>query len=84
MLRRLIIVSAALAAFTAPALAAGWNVIKETGSPSLSAISSCIVVDRAAIGGEEQVAGPYGTQQEGLNARHRYPACDVSSMASRS
>jgi hypothetical protein len=78
MMRKLIITGALLAASAGPALAADWYVIKELDVPVLppEAISSCVVVDRPAEDGEEQIAGPYASQQAGLNARHRYAACN--------
>jgi hypothetical protein len=79
MLRKLIVTSALLGSWACPALAADWYVIKQLDDPVVSpeAISGCIVVDRQAEPGEEQVAGPYTSQQAGLNARHRYAACDA-------
>jgi hypothetical protein len=78
MLRKLIITGALLAASVGPALAADWSVIVPLDEPVLppEAISSCVVVDRPAEAGEEQIAGPFSSQQAGLNARHRYAACN--------
>jgi len=77
MLRKLIVTGTLLAASVGPALAADWYVIKPVdGFAPPEAISSCVVVDRPAEAGEEQIAGPFSSQQAGLNARHRYAACN--------
>ena len=78
MTRKLIIAGVVLVVFAGPVLAVDWYVIKPVdGFAPPEAISSCVVVDRPAAAGEEQIAGPYTSQQAGLNARHRYAACDA-------
>jgi hypothetical protein len=77
MMRKVIISGIVLVAFASPALAVDWYVIKPVdGFAPPEAISACVVVDRPAAAGEEKIAGPYTSQQAGLNARHRYAACD--------
>jgi hypothetical protein len=79
MIRKFVIAGAMLVGLTGPTLAADWYVIKQLDDPVIppEAISSCVVVDRPAAAGEEKIAGPYTSQQAGLNARHRYAACDA-------
>lgn len=77
MFRTLIVTTALLAACASPALAADWYILNPLNQPVVSpeAISKCIVVNRTAQPGEQQIAGPFGSQQAGVNALRRYAAC---------
>jgi hypothetical protein len=75
MFRKLILTGAALAAFTAPSLAADWYVLKSTTAPE-GAMDVCIVVDRTATPGEQQISGPYTSQAEGMQAASSDASCE--------
>ena len=83
MFRTLIVAAALLAACAGPALTADWYVLNPLNQPVVSpeAISKCIVVNRPAEPGEQQVAGPFTSQQSGLNALRRYAACIYKNCA---
>lgn len=76
MFRTFIVTAALLATCTGPALA-DWYVLNPLNQPVVSpeAMSKCIVVNRPAQPGEQQVAGPFASEQAGVNALHRYAAC---------
>jgi len=76
MSRALIVTAALLAACASPALA-DWYILNPLNQPVISpeAISKCIVVNRTAQPGEQQIAGPFTSQQAGVNALRRYAAC---------
>jgi hypothetical protein len=74
MYRKLILVGAMTAAFTAPAFAE-WNVLKPMPAPA-SGSASCIVVQRvAAATGEERIAGPFTTKKKARAAAAAAPDC---------
>jgi hypothetical protein len=77
MFRALIVTGALLSASAPPALAADWYVLNPLNQPVVSpeAISRCIVVNRPAQPGEQQIAGPFTSEQAGLNSLRRYGAC---------
>ena len=56
MFRKFVLAGAMLTAFTAPTLAADWYVLKSTTSSEM-AKDLCIVVDRKATPGEEELSG---------------------------
>ena len=74
MLRRIILSGAILAALTAPSLAAEWYVLKSTSAPE-TAENMCMVVERTAAAGEQQVAGPFATEEEGMANSKKNMAC---------
>lgn len=76
MFRTLICLAALLAACASPALA-DWYILNPLNQPAVSpeAISKCIVVNRPAEPGEQQVAGPFSSEQAGVNALRRYAVC---------
>jgi hypothetical protein len=79
MLRKLIIAGAALAAFTAPTLAASnWNLLRpSTGIATHNMSSPCFVANRGATPGEQKVAGPFASQSAGYDSQMKSPACAI-------
>jgi hypothetical protein len=77
MFRAWIVTMGMLAAFASPASAADWYILNPLNQPVVSpeATSKCIVVNRPAAPGEQQVAGPYTSRQAGVDALPRYAAC---------
>jgi hypothetical protein len=65
MFRKFILAGAMLTAFTAPTLAADWYVLK-TNAVSEMQEDVCIVVDRKATPGEQEVSGPYASQTQAM------------------
>jgi len=54
-----------------------WYILNPLNQPVTSpeAFSKCIVVNRTAQPGEQQIAGPFASEQAGIGALHRYAAC---------
>ena len=76
MSRALIVTAVLLVACASPALA-DWYILNPLNQPATSpeAISKCIVVNRTAQPGEQRIAGPFASEQAGINALRRYAAC---------
>lgn len=80
MLRKLVIATGALALLSGPAMAQGsWYVLKgATPTQAEPETQPCFVADRMASGtGEEQVAGPFPTQEAGEAAMLEQAACQT-------